>query len=311
MDYRKFVKEQVKDIKRMAGNRNAISAISGGVDSSVCTVIAHRALGRKLKVIFIDDGLMREGEPAQIKRIFAKLGINVIVINRAARFFKALKGKIDPELKRKAFRDTFYRVLGEEVKKADADCMIQGTIAADIIETKKGVKTQHNILDQIGISAKKRYGFTAVEPLKTLFKDQVRIVGKLVGLPKEIHQRMPFPGPGLSCRVIGEANQQSVAIVRRAVKIVEEEVKNIKMFQALAVLLNDRATGITKDKRRVFGQIIAVRCVHSTNAMWAEPVNLDWKVLTKIRTRILKEIPSVSKVVYDLTPKPPSTIEYI
>jgi GMP synthase (glutamine-hydrolysing) len=277
----------------------------------VTTVLGHKAIGSRLKAIFIDDGLMRQEEPREVKQAFGRLGIKVQVINAREQFFAALKGITDPEDKRKAFRDTFYKVFGKAARASKARFLLQGTIAADIIETKKAVKTQHNVLEQIGIDPKRGYGFAAVEPLKTLFKDEVRKVAAAVGLPRSISQRMPFPGPGLACRVLGEVNTGRVEIVRKACKIVEEETARIRKFQAFGVLLADQATGVKKNGTRAFSHIIAVRCVDSKNAMTASATKLPWAVLERIQRRITKEIPSVTKVLYDLTPKPPSTIEYI
>ena len=311
MDYRRFAQKQIRLIRRTVGPGRAISALSGGVDSAVATVLAHRAIGRRLQVVFIDDGLMREGEPEQVRRTFARLGIPVRILRAAPTFFRALKRKTDPEEKRKAFRDTFYKVFGKAVRASKARFLVQGTIAADILETKKGVKTQHNVLDQIGISARQRYGYTTIEPVKTLYKPGVRKVGRAIGLPKELYQRMPFPGPGLATRCLGEANPERIAIVRRACQIVEEETRRYRKFQAFGVLLADQATGVTEDGRRRFGHIVAVRCVDSTNAIRASATKLPWAVLVRIQRRICAEVPAVTKVVYDLSPKPPSTIEYI
>ena len=311
MDCKKFARRQIETIGKTVRDARAISALSGGVDSSVCTVLAHRAVGDQLKVIFIDDGLMRQDEPQWVKRQFAKLGIKVSIIRAAGTFFKALKGKTDPEDKRKAFRHTFYKVFGKAVRASKAQFLIQGTIAADILETKKGVKTQHNVLDQIGINAKKGYGFHVIEPLKTLYKPAVRKVGRTLGMPEVLHARMPFPGPGLAARCLGECTPRRISIVRRACRIVEEETARFKKFQAFGVLLADRATGVTKDGRRRFGDLIAVRCVNSENAVTATATRLPWATLMKIQKRIYKEIPSATKVLYDLSPKPPSTIEYI
>jgi GMP synthase (glutamine-hydrolysing) len=311
VDYRKFAQEKTAEIRKTVGDGTAISALSGGVDSAVATVLGHEAIGDRMKVVFIDDGLMRQNEAREVKEAFGKLGIKVKVVNAQEEFFRALKGLSDPEEKRKAFRDTFYKTLGKAVKASKAQFLLQGTIAADILETKKGVKTQHNVLDQIGVSAKKGYGFTTIEPLKTLFKPDVRKVGRTVGLPKKFYERMPFPGPGLATRVLGECSPERVALVRKACRVVEEETKRSGAFQTFAVLMDDRATGVTKGGRRAFGDTIAVRCVDSKNAVTATATKLPWPVLQKIQARIVKEIPSVTKVLYDLTPKPPSTIEYI
>ncbi|GAH17150.1 unnamed protein product, partial [marine sediment metagenome] len=200
MDVTKSIEQRINEIKETVGSERAISALSGGVDSSACTVLAHRAIGSNLKVIFIDDGLMREKEPEQVREVFRDLGIEVDIIDTQDEFFQALKGKIDPEEKRKAFRSIFYTIFGREVLKSEAKFLVQGTIAADIIETKGGVKTQHNILEQIGIDPEKGFGFKVVEPVKDLFKPQVREVAKELGLPEMIYERMPFPGPGLATR---------------------------------------------------------------------------------------------------------------
>jgi len=312
MDYIKFVEEKVKEIKNIVGTKIAISALSGGVDSSVVTVLGHKSLGGKqLRAIFIDDGLMREKEPEQVKETFGKLGVEVEILNKSDIFFKALKGITDAEEKRKIFRNTFYKTLGEIIKTNGADFLLQGTIAADVMETKKKVKTQHNILEQIGIDPKKEFGFQVVEPIKELFKDQVRELAKVLGLPESIYQRMPFPGPGLATRILGEITKERVEIVRKACQVVEEETSSFKPFQAFAVLFNDMATGVSTEGERKFGHIIAVRCVESTNALQAEVTQLPWEVLIRIQRRIVQEVPGAIKVVCDLTPKPPSTIEYI
>lgn len=310
MKVKEFIEEKIADIKKTVGNESAISALSGGVDSSACTVLAHRAIGGRLKVVFIDDGLMREGEPRQVQETFGKLGINVDIVDAKAEFFGALAGKLDPEEKRKAFRQTFYSVLGREVKNSRARFLVQGTIAPDIIETKGGVKTQHNILEQIGIDPEKGFGFKVVEPIKELFKPGVRRVAKELGLPESVYRRMPFPGPGLMARVLGEVTPERVAIVRKATVVVEQEIRKLAPFQAFAVLLSDMGTGIEEGKRK-FGQVIIIRSVESSDAMKARPTPVPWDVLMKMSRRIVKEIPSVTRVAYELTPKPPATIEYI
>jgi GMP synthase (glutamine-hydrolysing) len=311
---KKFVDEQTAELKRsLKGKGKAVSALSGGVDSSTATVLAHRAVGASLIPVFIDDGLMREGEAKKVVREFKALGVRVRVLKASKRFFRALKGKPDPEEKRKAFRNVFYRVLGEFVGKNKARFLVQGTIAADILETKRGVKTQHNVLKQIGVNPKK-YGFEVVEPLKTLFKPQVRRAAKALGFSRAFFERMPFPGPALATRVVGEVTPAKIKVVRKATKIVEEEVARakpkLKPFQAFAVLLSEKATGLKKG-RRAFGEIVVVRSVDSSDALTASPTRMPFSVLQKIQARITREIPSVIKVVYDVTPKPPSTIEFV
>jgi len=310
MDEIKSIEQRINEIKETVGSERAISALSGGVDSSACTVLAHRALGSNLKVVFIDDGLMREKEPEQVREVFRDLGIEVDIIDVHDEFFQALKGKIDPEEKRKAFRSIFYTIFGREVLKSEAKFLVQGTIAADIIETKGGVKTQHNILEQIGIDPEKGFGFKVVEPVKDLFKPQVREVAKELGLPEMIYGRMPFPGPGLATRVVGEVTPERVSLVRKATQIVEEEIEPLKPFQAFAVLLSDKGTGVEEGKRK-FGEIVIVRSVESKDAMTAEPTEVPWEILMKISKRMTGEIPEVVRVAYEITPKPPATIEYI
>lgn len=305
----RFINEQIETIKKKVGNKIALCATSGGVDSMVCAALAHRALGRRLIALFIDDGLMRENEPEQVTTILRKLGIKTVVINVANDFFKALKWKKNPEDMRRAFRDAFYKTLGRAVRRFKAEFLIQGTIAADIKETKDKIKSQHNVLSQIGINPK-RYGLSIIEPLVQLYKPDVRKVGKALGLPKSVYERMPFPGPGLATRVVGEVTPQRVRIVRKATAIVEKEIKRLKPFQAFAVLLNDRATGVVKGKRKL-GNIIVIRSVESKNAMTAQPTEIPYSILKKIQRRIVREIPAVTKALYDITPKPPSTIEYI
>lgn len=309
LNTKRFIRARIRELKKAVGKGTAVCATSGGVDSMVCAALAHRALKKKLIALFIDDGLMREGEPAAVTRILRSRGIRTVQVKAAPEFFRALKGKADPEDMRKAFRDEFYRTLGRAVKKYGATHLIQGTIAPDIIETRGKVKSQHNVLSQIGINPAK-YGLVILEPLVTLFKPGVRKVGKKLGLPRAISERMPFPGPGLSARVVGEVTPGRVRIVRRATAIVEQELKRFKAFQKFAVLLNDRATGV-KNGRRAFGNIIVVRCVDSRDAMTATPTRIPYAVLAKIQRRIVRELPMVTKVLYDLSPKPPSTIEYI
>lgn len=308
MRVKQFIQKQTLEIKKKVGNQKALVACSGGVDSFTCAVLAHQALRKQLVAVFIDNGLMRNGEPEIVIKTLREFGVKTKLVRARAKFFKALKGRADPEGKRKAFRNIFYKILGRVVKTEKAKFLIQGTIKADIIETQGGVKTQHNVLEQIGIDPQK-YGLNVLEPLKDLFKPEVRQVAKALGLPEEVSERMPFPGPGLATRIVGEVTPRRVKTVREATKIVEEELKKLKPFQAFAVLLSDKATGV-KGRRRAFGNIIVIRCVDSLDAMTAKPFDISFKVLQKIQERITK-IPSVVRVCYDLTPKPPATIEYI
>ncbi|MEM1688883.1 MAG: glutamine-hydrolyzing GMP synthase [Candidatus Hadarchaeales archaeon] len=309
MDAVRFIEEKKEWIRRTVGEDKAVVATSGGVDSMTTAVLGHKALGEKLSVVFLDDGLMRKKEPEQVKKTLASLGIKLKIYDVKDKFFSALKGKTDPEEKRKAFRETFYTTFAEISKELGAKYLLQGTIAADVIETRKGVKTQHNVLEQIGISPLEKYGFVVLEPLKDLFKPQVREIAKALGLPNEVVNRRPFPGPGLAIRVIGEVTPERVEIVREATAVVEEETKEIDCFQAFAILLNDKATGVTK-KGRKYGDIIVVRVVQSKDAMEAQAVELPWKVLQRIEKKIRERLPSVTHVLYDLTGKPPATIEF-
>lgn len=307
--WKKFIKRKIKEIKKSVGKDKAVVAVSGGVDSVTCAVLAHKAIGDKLKAVFIDDGLMRENEPETVTKTLLKLGINLKIIPAQEEFFAALKGIEDPEEKRKAFREIFYQTLGKVIKKTGVKFLIQGTIAADILETRGGIKTQHNVLEQIGINPKK-YGFKVIEPLKELFKPQVRKVAKALGLPKEVFQRMPFPGPGLATRIVSEVTPEKVEIVRRATKIVEERLVKFSPFQAFAVLLNDKATGI-KERERTFGNIIVVRAIDSADAITAQVTKIPFEVLEKIQQQIIKQIPEICRVLFDFTPKPPATIEFV
>ncbi len=309
-DPEEFVENKVRWLKDEVGGRKSVVAVSGGVDSTTTAVLGHIALGKNLDVVFIDDGLMREGEPSRVSKIFEQLGIKIEVRKVDERFFAALKGKTDPEEKRRAFRDIFYRCLGEITKEMGASCLLQGTIAADIVETRKGVKTQHNVLEQIGIDAVQEYGFKVVEPLKELYKHEVRAVAKELGLPREVFDRRPFPGPGLALRVIGEVTPDRVEKVRKVTSIVEEETAETSCFQSFAVLMQDRATGIDAEGDRNYGEIVVVRVVDSVDAMTAQPTRLSWESMKKIEERIVGEVPSIVRVLYDISPKPPATIEF-
>lgn len=310
MDYGKFIEEQVAELRRAVGSGLAINALSGGVDSSVCTALGHRALGDQLKTVFIDNALMREGEPQRVVDIFGSMGIPVDLVDARADFLGALRGVTDPERKRQAITDTFYRkVFGRLVRETGAKFLVHGTILTDIEETVAGIKRQHNILAQLGIDPEKEYGYQVLEPLKTLRKDGVREVARLVGLPDEIAHRIPFPGPALAARIVGEVTEERLATVRAATAIVEEELRRTQAFQYLAALLNDCATGI-RDNRREFGQIIVVRCIESVDARTATATHIPWKKLERICARITA-IPGVNRCLYDLTPKPPATVEYV
>ncbi len=310
MDYKKFIEEQISEIRDTVGKEKAINALSGGVDSSVVTVFGHRALGDQLETVFVDNALMREGEPEHVVKLFSKLGIKVKLIDARQEFLGALAGLTDPEQKRQAITDTFYsKVFARLVKESGAKFLLHGTILTDIEETVAGIKRQHNILVQIGIDTQKAYGYGLLEPLKSLRKDGVREVARLLELPGELSRRIPFPGPALATRIVGEVTEKRLKTVRTATAIVEEELSESGAFQYLAVLLSDRATGI-RDNKREFGEIVVVRCIDSIDARTATVKELGWDKLNHICQRIV-QIPGVNRCLYDLTPKPPATVEYV
>jgi GMP synthase (glutamine-hydrolysing) len=310
MDCKEFVEEQIAQIKQTVGDAKAINALSGGVDSSLVTVIGHRAIGDRLKTVFVDSALMREGEPQRVVDTFASLDITVDLVDAREEFLSALAGLTDPEEKRQAVTDTFYaKVFSRLVKESGAKFLLHGTILTDIEETVAGIKRQHNILAQIGIDPQAAYGYSVIEPLKTLRKDGVREVCKFLDLPAEITQRIPFPGPALATRIVGEVTPKRLDTVRTATTIVEEELADSGAFQYMAVLLNDYATGIRENKRE-FGQIIVVRCIESVDARTATATELPWEKLNKITERIT-QVDGVNRCLYDLTPKPPATVEYV
>ena len=307
----RFIKEKVQEISSIVGDNLAINALSGGVDSSTVTMLGHKALGDKLKTFFIDNGLMREGEPEEVVSYFKNLGVNVELIDAKEVFFKRLKGIKDPEEKREAITQAFYKdVFGPLVRKIGAKYLLQGTNYTDIEETVAGIKRQHNILEQLGIDPEKEYGYQVIEPLIQLRKSAVRKIAQDLGLPEKIYNRIPFPGPALAARIIGEVTPERVEIVRKATKIVEDELSNIKAFQYLAILHEDKVTGIREGKRD-YGLQIEIRCWESKDATTASPTKLSYDILEKLAEKITKEVPGVVSVVYNITKKPPSTIEAI
>jgi GMP synthase (glutamine-hydrolysing) len=309
LNVEEFINTKIEEIRRIVGDGLAINALSGGVDSSVVTILGHRALGNRLKSYFIDSGLMREGEPEWVVRVFEKLGVKVELVPAADEFFQALRGITDPELKREAITHTFYKkIFGKLVQVSGAKFLLHGTNYTDVEETVAGVKRQHNILEQLGIDTQTVFGYRVIEPLAQLRKTAVRMVGRALGLPKEITERPPFPGPALAARVIGEVTRERVALVRTATAIVESELKDSGAFQYLAILHQDQVTGI-REGRRQFGHQIEVRCWESSDAVVAEPTRLSWDKLLKIAGRITAEVPEVISVTYNITSKPPSTIE--
>ena len=311
LDPKTFIDEQVKEIRSVVGNGFAINALSGGVDSSTVTMLAHMALGDRLKTYFIENGLMREGEPEYVISLFKKLGVKVELIDAKKEFFDALEGITGPEEKREAITQTFYKkVFGKIVKDSGIKYLFQGTNFTDVEETVAKIKRQHNVLEQLGIDTEKVFGYKVLEPVIRLRKPAVRKVAKYLGLPKSIYNRFPFPGPALAARVIGEASPERIAIVRKATKVVEDELRNVKAFQYLAILHEDKVTGVRGGKRD-FGYQIEVRCWNSTDAQIASPTKLPYNILEKLAERLTAEVAGVVSVTYNITRKPPSTIEAV
>ena len=306
-----FIREKTEEIRAAVGEGIAINALSGGVDSSVVTMLGHLALGKQLRTVFIENGLMREGEADRVRTLFGELGVDVEVVDARREFFAALKGVTDPEEKREAITQTFYKeVFGRIVRESQARFLLQGTILTDIDETVAGIKRQHNVFEQLGIDPQKTFGYKILEPLIQLRKEGVRKVGAAVGLPAELFARIPFPGPALAARVIGEVTPERVDTVRKATVIVEKHLQHSGAFQYLAILHLDRVTGM-RDGKRDFGQQIEIRCWDSLDARTATPTRLPFETLEKIADGIVKAIPEVVSVTYNITSKPPSTIETI
>ncbi len=307
----RFINEKINEITDAVGDGIAINALSGGVDSSVVTMLGHRALGNRLRTVFIENGLMREGEAAYVEKLFDELGIKVEIVDARQEFLSALKGITDPEEKREAITGSFYRdVFGRIVRESEARFLLQGTILTDIDETVAGIKRQHNVFEQLGIDPQQAFGYRILEPLIQLRKDGVREVGRALGLPEKLFKRIPFPGPALAARVIGEATPERIETVRKANVIVEKLLEDSGAFQYMAILHEDRVTGM-RDGKRDFGQQIEVRCWDSVDARTASPTRLSFDLLEKIASEIINSIPGIVSVTYNIATKPPSTIEAI
>ncbi len=380
----------------MLGENRALIAVSGGVDSCTCAALVHRAIGNNLLCVMLDDAFMRADEPDRVAALLSQRPLNlpIKILNVQERFLEEMRELRDAEEKRKVFRETFYRVLSETAEREGIRYLVQGTILADIVETAGGVKTQHNVLSQIGINPRERFGLLIVEPLATLFKGQVREVARYLGLPREIAERQPFPGPGLSVRVVGEIRRDKLDAIKKATAIAEEKlalhapsqyfaviVENVEdashdsqlqqiqtqVADALKVskahinvrIFEDKATGV-RQGNRVYGEIaiikafdakgnslqpsipslielqnriltdnpsftrifyvirekslkqpyvIAVRAISTTDFLTAKVADIPWKTLNEIAQSVLSLCPTVSSVCYDVTPKPPATIE--
>jgi len=309
-----FVEKAVREIRQTVRDGRAIIALSGGIDSSKATALAAKALGKRLTAVFVDHGFMRSNEPEFVQQTFKKFDIHFISVNAEERFFKKLREIRDPERKRRIIGEEFIRVFEEIAEKVGAEYLIQGTIYPDRIESgfrrfSDKIKTHHNVA---GLPTKMKFK-AIVEPLRDLYKDEVRRVAQRLGLPKEIVWRQPFPGPGLAVRVVGDVLPEKVEIVRKADAIVREEIEKSglekNLWQYFAVLTGTKSTGVKGDAR-AYGYTVAVRVVESREAMTASFAKIPYEVLERISTRITNEIPAVTRVVYDITHKPPATIEW-
>ncbi len=309
-----FIGNSINKIKETAGTKNVICALSGGVDSSVAAVLVHKAIGKQLTCIFVDNGLMRKDEGDQVESIFKKLlNMNLIRVNAQSRFLNKLVGITDPEKKRKAIGEEFIRVFEEEAKKLEqVDFLVQGTIYPDVLESGSGssgsVKSHHNVG-----GLPEDMNLKLIEPLRKLYKDEVRKVGLALGIPEDLVYRQPFPGPGLGVRVLGEVTKEKLDIVREADSILREEINNANLqgeiWQYFAILPDIKSVGVYKGER-TYNHTIAIRAVNSTDAMTANWARIPYDILAKISERIVEEVPHVNRVVYDISNKPPATIEW-
>ena len=316
---KKYIAEEIEAIRKQVGNRKVLLAMSGGVDSSVCAVLLQKAIGKQLVCVFVDHGCMRKNEAKEVRKVFkGKFGINLIQIDAEARFLKKAKGITDPELKRKCIGGEFIKVFADvarDLKKkfGDIDFLGQGTIYPDIIESgvggNKAVKAHHNV----GGLPKDIIFKGLVEPVKYLYKDEVRKVGKLLGIPEEMVMRQPFPGPGLAVRCIGELTKEKLDILRQADFIFRDEMKKAKLDkkaqQFFAINSNVKAVGV-KNRARTYGYVIAIRAISTQQFVKAGVVELPFKFVTAVAEKIATKVKGVNRVVWDVTPKPPATIEW-
>jgi GMP synthase (glutamine-hydrolysing) len=311
-----FIAATTKEIKDSVGEGKVVCGISGGVDSTVTAVLVHRAIGRQLTCIFVDNGVLRAGEAKKVEETLKRhFHMNIDFVDASERFLRKLKGVADPEKKRKVIGNEFIRVFEEEAKKLKGvEFLAQGTLYPDVIESVsfKGpsatIKSHHNVGGLL-----KRMKLKLIEPLRELFKDEVRVLGKDLDIPEEIINRHPFPGPGLAIRIIGEVTKERCDILRQADMIVLEEIKNArlytKLWQSFAVLLPVKSVGVMGDER-TYENVIAVRAVNSLDGMTADWARIPYEVLSNISNRIINEVRGVNRVVYDISSKPPSTIEW-
>ncbi|OFI06229.1 GMP synthase [Clostridium acetireducens DSM 10703] len=309
-----FADEQIKLVKEKVGDKKVICALSGGVDSSVAAVLVHKAIGKQLTCIFVDHGLLRKDEGDQVEKVFKQqFDMNLIRVNAQDRFLGKLKGVTEPERKRKIIGEEFIRVFEEEAKKlGKIDFLVQGTIYPDVVEsgtsTSATIKSHHNVG-----GLPEDIEFSLIEPLRELFKDEVRAVGEELGIPHKLVWRQPFPGPGLAIRVLGEITEEKLEIVREADAIFREEIANAgleeEIWQYFACLPNIKSVGVMGDER-TYCHTIALRAVTSTDAMTSDWAKIPYNVLDTVSRRVVNEVKGVNRVVYDITSKPPSTIEW-
>ncbi len=309
-----FINNEVAEVKKKVGQKKVISGLSGGVDSAVASALVHKAIGDQLTCIFVDHGLLRKGESEQVKRTFAEeFNIPLVYVDARKRFLSKLEGVSEPEEKRKIIGSEFIRVFEEEAQNlGDAKYLVQGTLYSDVIEsgsdTAATIKSHHNVG---GLPDDME--FQLIEPLRDLFKDEVRKIGEVLGLPDEMVWRQPFPGPGLAIRVIGSIDEDKLSILREADAIIQEEIKEAGLYkeiwQSFAVLPDLRSVGVMGDER-TYGYPIVLRAVTSDDAMTADWARLPYELLERIANRVVNEVPSVNRVVYDITSKPPGTIEW-
>jgi len=311
-----FIDEEIKRIRRQVGSSKVICAMSGGVDSSVAAILVHKAIGKQLTCIFVNNGVLRAGEWERVKKVFRPIfKKSLIMVDAGRRFLEKLAGVSDPERKRKIIGHEFIAVFDDEAKKlTNIDFLVQGTLYPDVIESVsvKGpsavIKSHHNVG---GLPENMK--LKLVEPLKFLFKDEVRALGKEIGIPSEILTRHPFPGPGLAIRVLGDVTEERLEILRKADVIVEQEIRAAglyeKLWQAFAVILPCKTVGVMGDCR-TYENVIALRIVESGDAMTADWAKIPYEVLGRMSSRIINEVRGVNRVVYDISQKPPATIEW-
>ena len=309
-----FAQQKIKEIKDIVGDKKVLCALSGGVDSSVAAVLVHKAIGKQLTCVFVDHGLLRKDEGDQVERIFKnQFDMNLIRVNAQERFLGKLKGVANPEKKRKIIGEEFIRVFEEESKKlGKIDYLVQGTIYPDVVES--GTKTSATIKSHHNVGGlPEDMEFELIEPLRELFKDEVRAVGEELGIPHKLVWRQPFPGPGLAIRVLGEITEEKLFITREADTIFREEIANAgldeKIWQYFACLPNIQSVGVMGDER-TYCHTIALRAVTSSDAMTSDWARIPYEVLDKVSRRIVNEVKGVNRIVYDITSKPPATIEW-